>query len=278
MSNVLSEQTKQQVIALGRLGWSLRRIEQELGVRRETASTYLKAAGILVQPPGRRREGAGPKPAISVSPVTTDSEPAKPALGESASDPDPGRAAPPVTASSSAIRRAQPTRLSGSDPSPSASVCEPFREAIELVEEFAKSVNQREWDIFQNGTPEQIRALQDAIACEMYGEEPYHLTPDESGAAEPLTDVGTAVSQHESELHEARVRRALDKAGVKGASGWNPEAVAQALREEGVDAEWRNSQDGKVGGILIFGPAGRERSENYIDFLFGPANGGREQS
>jgi hypothetical protein len=133
MSNVLSEQTKQQVIALGRLGWSLRRIEQDLGVRRETASTYLKAAGILVQPPGRRREGAGPKPAISVSPLTTDSEPAKPALGESASDPDPARAAPPVTASSSAIRRAQPTRLSGSDPSPSASICEPFREAIELA-------------------------------------------------------------------------------------------------------------------------------------------------
>jgi hypothetical protein len=29
MSNVLSEEKKQQVIALGKLGWSLRRIERE---------------------------------------------------------------------------------------------------------------------------------------------------------------------------------------------------------------------------------------------------------
>jgi hypothetical protein len=38
MSNVLSEEKKQQVIALGKLGWPLRRIEQATGVRRETAS------------------------------------------------------------------------------------------------------------------------------------------------------------------------------------------------------------------------------------------------
>ena len=57
MSNALSEEKRQQVIALGRLGWPLRRIEQETGVRRETASAYLKAAGIGVRPPrawGRR--------------------------------------------------------------------------------------------------------------------------------------------------------------------------------------------------------------------------------
>jgi hypothetical protein len=57
MSNILSEAKKQQVIALGRLGWPLRRIEQETGVRRETAGAYLKAAGIGVRPPrmwGRR--------------------------------------------------------------------------------------------------------------------------------------------------------------------------------------------------------------------------------
>ena len=47
MGNVLSETKRQQVIALGRLGWSLRRIEQETGVRRETAGGYLKAAGRL---------------------------------------------------------------------------------------------------------------------------------------------------------------------------------------------------------------------------------------
>jgi hypothetical protein len=39
MANVLSDEKKQQVIALGRLGWTLRRIQQATGVRRETAST-----------------------------------------------------------------------------------------------------------------------------------------------------------------------------------------------------------------------------------------------
>jgi hypothetical protein len=52
MSNVLSEEKKQQVIALGQLGWPLRRIEQATGVRRETASAYLKAAGVVVCLPG----------------------------------------------------------------------------------------------------------------------------------------------------------------------------------------------------------------------------------
>jgi len=34
MANILSEEKKQQVIALGRLGWTLRRIEAAIGVRR----------------------------------------------------------------------------------------------------------------------------------------------------------------------------------------------------------------------------------------------------
>jgi hypothetical protein len=38
MSNVLSKEKKQQDIALGKVGWPLRRIEQATGVRRETAS------------------------------------------------------------------------------------------------------------------------------------------------------------------------------------------------------------------------------------------------
>ena len=41
----LAQEKRQQVLALGRLGWSLRRIEAATGVRRKTASTYLKAAG-----------------------------------------------------------------------------------------------------------------------------------------------------------------------------------------------------------------------------------------
>ena len=52
MSNVLSAEKREQVVALGRLGWPLRRIEEATGVRRETASGYLKAAGIAVRPPG----------------------------------------------------------------------------------------------------------------------------------------------------------------------------------------------------------------------------------
>ena len=67
MSNVLSNDKKQQVIALGKLGWSLRRIEEATGVRRETASTYLKAAGVVVCLPGWGRRPPA-KPAIQVTP------------------------------------------------------------------------------------------------------------------------------------------------------------------------------------------------------------------
>jgi hypothetical protein len=87
VSNVLNEQIKQQIIALGRLGWSLRRIQKSTGVRRETAATYLREAGVAVRPPGLWGRGSpvaeplpatvtetgiqlpGAKPAIA---VTTD--------------------------------------------------------------------------------------------------------------------------------------------------------------------------------------------------------------
>jgi hypothetical protein len=52
MANVLSEEKRQQVLGLGRLGWPLRRIEEATGIRRETASRYLKAAGISIRSPG----------------------------------------------------------------------------------------------------------------------------------------------------------------------------------------------------------------------------------
>src|SRR3984893_15826556 len=79
MSNVLSEEKKQQVIALGNLGWSLRRIEQATGVRRETASAYLRTAGVEACLPGWGRRtpakpaiqptpDCGAKPAIQVTP------------------------------------------------------------------------------------------------------------------------------------------------------------------------------------------------------------------
>ncbi len=56
MSNVLSDEKKSQVLVLGGLGWSLRRIEEHTGVRRETAAAYLRAAGVAVR---RRRGGFG---------------------------------------------------------------------------------------------------------------------------------------------------------------------------------------------------------------------------
>ena len=52
MTNILSDDKRREVLALGRLGWTLRRIEQATGVRRETASVYLKAAGLAVRPLG----------------------------------------------------------------------------------------------------------------------------------------------------------------------------------------------------------------------------------
>ena len=73
MSNVLSEEKRQQVIALGRLGWTLRRIERATGVRRETAGSYLRAAGVAVRPPGGWGRQPSAKPAIEVS---TDPTPA----------------------------------------------------------------------------------------------------------------------------------------------------------------------------------------------------------
>src|SRR5829696_3393317 len=108
MSNVLDNDTQQQILALGRLGWSLRRIEQALAVRRETISGYLKAAGIAVHGRGRRSESK-PKPAISEE-VSTDLA-AKPAITGEGVATDSVRPPPPGRA-------------------PSASACEPYREII----------------------------------------------------------------------------------------------------------------------------------------------------
>ena len=111
MSNVLDEEKKQQVIALGKLGWPLRRIEQATGVRRETAGAYLKAAGVGVRPP--RYWGRRP-PAKPANGVTTD--PAKPAKEV-------------TTDFFAAFSRKQGVPNDHSPPS--ASVCEPYREWIE---------------------------------------------------------------------------------------------------------------------------------------------------
>ncbi len=104
MSNVLSEEKRDQVIALGRLGWSLRRIEKSVHIRREMVGGYLRAAGIPVRPRGAwgRRDPAKP-----ANEVITDFGAESTGENPVAADPVPGR-------------------------SPSASACEPWREVIEL--------------------------------------------------------------------------------------------------------------------------------------------------
>jgi transposase len=77
MGNVLEKAKQEQVIALGRLGWSLRRIEAATGVRRETAGGYLRSAGVALRTPG----GWGRKPpSKAATSVTTGSASSKPAI------------------------------------------------------------------------------------------------------------------------------------------------------------------------------------------------------
>src|SRR5271165_4089560 len=127
MANVLSEEKKQQVLALGRLGWSLRRIQQTPGIRRETAGGYLKAAGIAVRSP----RGWGRAPAKPANEVITDSGPekgAKPVIPDRGPTQMDGVRTDLIAAS-----RREPGddgRCPGR--SPRASACELYREAIEL--------------------------------------------------------------------------------------------------------------------------------------------------
>jgi transposase len=117
----LSEEQKQQVIALGRLGWSLRRIQRETGIRRETISAYLKEAGVALRPPRGRRIRA--KPASRAGEVTPDSMPAKPASGAQEVTTDSGRESVEGTAEK-LEPKPKPCR------SPSASACEAYGEAM----------------------------------------------------------------------------------------------------------------------------------------------------
>jgi transposase len=120
MSNVLADEKHHQIVALGRLGWSLRRIERTTGVRRETISGYLKAVGIVVPGRGRRRTSPA-KAAISCAEVSTDSGGGNPSIS-----PETGEAKAATTAAVSTDRPA-PRRP---DRAPSASACEPYRELI----------------------------------------------------------------------------------------------------------------------------------------------------
>jgi len=130
MSNVLSEAKRQQVIALGRLGWPLRRIEQETGVRRETASIYLKAAGVGVRPPGAWGRRAPAKPANQVTAGSAGQ------VANPSTNPNPenlstkGKAKAKSAKPANEVTTGFGVELEATNGK--RSVCEPFREAIEL--------------------------------------------------------------------------------------------------------------------------------------------------
>jgi transposase len=116
MGNVLSKHKREQVIALGRLGWPLRRIEQATGVRRETAGDYLRSAGIVVRPPGTW----GPK---SLSKAAT-------LVITGSDDPKPANESKPATLVTTGflLVNASPKQTGKR----SAGVSEAYREMIEL--------------------------------------------------------------------------------------------------------------------------------------------------
>ena len=126
----MNEEKKQQVIALGRLGWSLRRIQKVTGVHRETAAAYLKAAGIAFRPPGSWGRQPPAKPANE---VITDSAPEKPAT-EVSRDRVPAKPANEVITDLGAESAVSVTTSPEPQParSPSASSCAPHRDVIEL--------------------------------------------------------------------------------------------------------------------------------------------------
>jgi len=125
VSNVLNEEKRQQVLALGRLGWPLRRIQQETGVRRETASAYLKSAGIAVRRPG----GWGRRP--------PEAKPANEVPPDVGADFAASATAPAATPAQDSTRPdSKPANEVSTDSAPrgsaTASACEPHRDFIEL--------------------------------------------------------------------------------------------------------------------------------------------------
>jgi len=121
----LNEEKKQQVIALGRLGWTLRRIQAATGVRRETAGTYLRAAGIAIRPPGGWGR-SGPEPAMEVSTGSVcETNP-----GCTEGQPDPANPAIQVSTGLAVVDGVEKA-CGNSAPASAGSTCEPFREFIE---------------------------------------------------------------------------------------------------------------------------------------------------
>jgi hypothetical protein len=119
MANVLSPEKQEQVRALGRLGWSVRRVTRETGVDRASVRRYLAEAGIVVREPRRRLlPVAGSKPASEVFPDPGASTAARELIGDPGTDSKP---ASEVFPDPEAVSPRVPSR------------CEPHRSAIEAA-------------------------------------------------------------------------------------------------------------------------------------------------
>ena len=115
------------MIALGRLGWPLRRIEEATGVRRETAGEYLRRAGVAIRPVGSWGEkslakaatlvttGFGVETAHPATAVTAESGGSKPAI----------ESKPATSVTTGFCAEATPSKTS-------ASACAAYRELIEV--------------------------------------------------------------------------------------------------------------------------------------------------
>ena len=121
MGNVVSKTDQEKILALGRLTWSLRRIEAATGCRRETVGKYLRDAGVFIRPPGRW--GHLPKAAIEVSLAAM--EPPKAAIEVSLASVE-----PPKTAMEVSFSPVEPPKAAKGLSSHQRSLCEPYRETI----------------------------------------------------------------------------------------------------------------------------------------------------
>ncbi len=135
MTNVLKPEKQEEIRALGRLGWTLRRIEEATGVRRETVGRYLRWAGIRVRPPRGRLLGTS----RAASEVTTDPEPASNPASQVTTDLE----RPPRPGS---IRPESP--------------CEPYREAITAALEHGRNAKSIWQDLVdQHGFPQHYESV-----------------------------------------------------------------------------------------------------------------------
>jgi transposase len=129
MGNVLEKAKQEQVIALGRLGWSLRRIEQATGVHRETAGGYLRSVGIALRTPGGWGRKPPPKPATLATTGPDDSKPAI-EVTTGSGDPSPDDDSKPAIEVTTGFL--QPATPQEADRKRTESASEAYRETIML--------------------------------------------------------------------------------------------------------------------------------------------------